>query len=183
MKKLLLLLFISAFSYQLLQAQAIVTGDNAINAGIGLGGTMVMGDGSPSISLSYETLPFEKLGIGYISVGGYGAYKHSSYKYSSYKYKINYWIAGARAAYHFDFYDLTSNDLFNKFDVYAGAFIGLSFDSNDYDGINHLGLDDGVSFREDFFVGCHYKFTDNFGVYAETGYSFAYLSGGLSFFF
>lgn len=193
MKKLLLIVFVSLFAFGVSQAQVIETGDQVASVGIGIGGSMVSGDGFPAITFSYETLPFEKMGIGYVSLGGYGAYKHSSYDYSwgtSHKSEINYnyWVFGARGAYHFDFYDMNGQEFFEKFDVYAGVFLGFS-----YDAVNYNGNDEGtfledtfeneLSFRNDLFVGCRYEFSETFGVFAEAGYSVSNLSAGISFLF
>jgi hypothetical protein len=125
-------------------------------------------------------------------VGGYGAYKHSNYDYGfmnhAYEIKHNYWVFGARGAYHFDFYDMNGQEFFKKFDVYAGIFMGFSYDAVSYDSTfegSHLDdeFDNDLSFRNDLFVGCRYLFTDNFAVFAEAGYSVSNLSAGISFLF
>jgi len=192
MKKLALILFVSLIAYGTSQAQAIETGDQAVNLGLGFGSTMIVGDGLPSINFSYETLPFEKLGIGYISVGGFGAYKHSSYDYYGYdnqgvahKYDVNYnyWVVAGRAAYHFDFYAMNHNDFFRYFDVYAGVVAGLRFTGNNYEGDYDVTLEDKTHFLNDLFAGCRYQFSDGLAVYAETSYNVSILSIGVSFLF
>jgi len=185
MKKLVLILFVSLIAYGTSQAQAIETGDQAVNLGLGFGGFMIEGDGLPSINFSYETLPFEKVGIGYISAGGFAAYKHSSYSYPQYDYDINYnyWVVAARAAYHFDFYAMNHNDFFRYFDVYAGAIAGLRFVGNNYNGTDNSHLEKKTRYINDLFAGCRYQFSDGLAVYAETSYNVSILSIGVSFLF
>lgn len=183
MKKLLFFCIASLFAYNTIQAQAIQTGDQAVNVGLGFGGSMVTGDGRPSINVSYEMLPFEKLGIGYISIGGQGAYKRSHYDYGTNKYTYKYWVVGARGAYHFDFYDLNGLEFFNHFDVYAGIFAGFSIDNvysdTDLDG----DLENEFSFRNDLFAGARYNFTENLGVFGELSYGINNLVIGIDFLF
>lgn len=179
MKKFMFIVLISLCSYGLVRAQAIETGCQNVNIGIGLlNGYMFEGGGLPSINFAYETLPFEKLGIGYISVGGFGAFKHSKHDYSLNEYDVNYLVAGGRAAYHFDFYSLTSNDFFNYFDAYAGAFVGIKLTRYE----DNIYYNNETSVIADYFIGCRYKFTDNFTCYAESN-GMALLSVGLSFLF
>lgn len=184
MKKVFFVVLISLFAVGVMQAQVIETGDQAVNVGIGLGGGMVAGNGQPSIDFSYEVLPFEKLGIGYISVGGYGSYKHSSEDGVGYEWKYNYWLIGGRAAYHFDFYAMNHNDFFNHFDVYAGVFAGIKIERSEFDG-DYTPKDDHNSTkpRTDIFAGCRYNFSDNLAAYAETSTGLSNLSIGLSFLF
>lgn len=190
MKKLLLILS-AVFIFSVSHAQVIVTGDQAINLGIGVGGTMVSEGGLPSINFSYETLPLEKLGIGYIGIGGYLAYKHSRYYTYTYengtyvgrsdsKNKCNYYVFGGRATYHFDFYDMNHNNFFNYFDVYAGVFLGFSYDVFKYENAD---TKRELCLRHDLFVGCRYMFSDSFGAFAEAGYGINYLSTGITYVF
>jgi hypothetical protein len=182
MKKIVFLLIVSLFAYSSIQAQAIETGDQAVNIGIGFGGSMVTGDGSPSFNVSYEILPFEKVGIGFISIGGYGAYKRSNYNYGLDEYSLNYWVFGARGAYHFDFYDMNGLEFFKHFDVYAGVFAGFSSENIDSD-INGGDLDDELNFRNDLFAGARYNFTENIGVFGEVSYGINNLVFGIDFLF
>ncbi len=187
MKKLLLVLFASVLIFSVANSQAIKTGDQAVNVGLGLGGSMIEGVGLPALILSYETLPFEKLGIGYLSVGGYFAFKHSNYDYgywgTNYDLKYNYWVFGGRAAYHFDFYEMNGDDFFNQFDVYAGVFLGFGINTVKYDSSWGIDFDNDFFIREDMFVGCRYKFSDNLSVFSELSYGISWLSGGVSFLF
>lgn len=186
MKKVLLVVLVAVFAFASAQAQVIETGDQAINVGIGFGGSMATGDGLASISGSYEMLPFEKMGIGYLGLGGYVAYMHSSYDAYIYDYNFNYFVFGARGIYHFDFYAMNNNEFFNKFDVYAGVFAGFSYDAVNFEGNDHDLLDEydnKLSFRNDLFVGCRYEFSETFGVYAEAGYGISNLSAGISLLF
>lgn len=189
MKQIVLVLLACFFSWQTLHAQIIKTGDQAVNLGLGFGGTMIIGNGLPSLNFAYETLPFEKLGIGYISAGGFGAYKHSRYDYPVYdntygpgvgEINYNYWVAAGRGAYHFDLYTLNPNDFFRYFDVYAGVIAGFRFANNNYEGTYDLTLENKVSFLNDVFAGCRYQFSDMMLVYSEVGYSVSILSFGVS---
>ncbi len=183
MKKLVLILFVSLIAYGTSQAQAIETGDQAVNLGLGIDGLMYCGSGIPSINFSYETLPFEKLGIGYISVGGFGAFKHTT----NYDNKHNYWIVAGRGAYHFDFYAMNHNDFFRYFDVYAGVLAGYALVGNNYNGNYedeaYYKYEEPNQFVHDIFAGCRYQFSDGLAVYAETSYNVSILSFGVSFLF
>lgn len=185
MKKLFFIALVSLFAFGATQAQVIETGDNAVNIGLGFGGSMVTGDGLPSISASYEMLPFEKMGIGYLGLGGYVAYKHSSFDYIYSDVSYNYFVFGARGIYHFDFYSMNNSEFFNHFDVYAGAFLGFSYDAINYDGQHSelIEIENSLSFRNDIFIGCRYKFTESIGVHAEAGYGVSNLTAGISFLF
>jgi hypothetical protein len=184
MKKLFFLFVVSLLVYTTTNAQAIQTGDQAINIGIGFGSSLVDRDhtGLPSINVSYEFLPFEKLGIGYIGLGGYAGYKHSNYDYGTYEYKYNHWIFGVRGAYHFDFYDMNGIDFFNQFDVYAGVFAGFMIDNDDWND-DLSDPDYGLSFRNDLFAGARYNFIENIGVFTEVGYGINYFVFGIDFLF
>lgn len=194
MRKIFLVLFVCFFAYGTALAQAIEYGDQAVNVGIGIGGADIYGDGLPSVNFSYELLPIEKIGIGYISVGGFGSYKHSNYDAYGWETKYNYWIIGGRAAYHFDFYTMNRNDFFNYFDVYAGVMGGVKIQNGKEDGhynespyydehARHDDLDETKPIV-DVFAGCRYNFSENLGAFAETSVNGnSFLRIGVSFLF
>lgn len=176
-------------------------GTNVINAGIGIGSTLLSGySGSgfsqtPGIGVSFEHGTWE-LGDGIVSLGAYIGYKsykwedtYETYNFSTGNYinvtatdKWSYTIVGARGAYHFPI----SND---KVDLYAGLMLSYnilsySYTTNDpnYNGAldNYSGsYGSGVGFSA--FGGIRYYLTDNIGLNAELGYGVSYLTLGVSF--
>ena len=181
-----------AFSaISLTQAQAFEPGTNVLNFGFGLGSNYYSGAyykmRIPPIGISYERGITEKIGIGHISAGGYFGISGSKYEYSgwgyTYGYKYTYITFALRGLYHFDFYELTNNDIFNKFDIYAGITSGLRFTSSKEYGNNlyNVSPDNDVSLVYGVFVGARYYFSPVFGVYTELGYSTSILNFGLCY--
>ena len=162
-------------------------GTNVINAGIGIGSSLLSSTGTgysstPGIGLSFEHGTWE-LGDGVVSLGGYLGLKSYKWDYDyfggyTYQYKWNYTIIGVRGAYHFPI----SND---KLDLYLGVMLSyniLSFKytTNDpYDAYHYDGGASGAGFTG--FGGVRYYLSDNFGLNAELGYGVAYLTLGLSY--
>lgn len=172
-------------------AQAFDEGTNVLNAGIGIGSTLLSGAGysqSPGIGLSFDH-GMSELGNGIFGLGAYVGYKSYSYDYNDVYYgggyniseKWTYTIIGARGSYHFD----VSND---KLDLYLGVMLSyniLSYKvtSNDpsFNSLNYnLGsYGSGVGFTG--FGGVRYFLSDNIGLHAEVGYGVALLQLGASF--
>ncbi|MBN2167310.1 MAG: hypothetical protein JW717_13625 [Marinilabiliaceae bacterium] len=180
MRKLLFISILLSTFLSLSQAQVMKKGDNAFNFGLGIPnveGNIKM----PAIIAAYDHGFSEKLGIGYISGGAQLSFSSGGDEYWGVKYRNTYFVIGPRAAYHFDFVDITGNSAFEKFDIYAGIFAGFSFESykTEYTSYNETGSK--TNFREDLFIGARYSFADNLAVYAESGYGIAYLSAGISF--
>ncbi len=171
-------------------AQAFDIGTNVINAGVGIGGTLLSGyngfnrSQTPALGLSFEHGTWE-LGDGVVSLGGYLGYKSIGDDYTSggYKetWKWSYTIIGVRGAYHFPL----DND---KLDIYLGAMLSYNilnfkytnndpYYNNAYDYSGGYGSAAGFS----AFGGIRYYLSDNIGLNAELGYGIAYLTIGLSF--
>jgi hypothetical protein len=177
-------------------------GTSAINLGVGFGysfgyyGSSV--SSTPVISGSYE-YGAVRLGPGTLGLGVQIGYQGASYSYSEYDpyyyyyygipggtYTYSYtWtttLFGIRGMYHPDFVNG------KKYDLYAGIqlsydHVSSSFSTNDpyysqYGGVANSSV--GSSFYPYIIIGGRYYFTDNIGVWAELGYSLAYLNLGLS---
>lgn len=167
MKKLCLFLIVLFFASVTLSAKGIYNeGDNDLNAGIGLGSTLVGSLTLPPIAASYE--------IGFtpeISGGGYLGFAMSEDSWSSYTWKYTHIIIGARGSYHF--YNT------NNMDIYAGLMVGYNVVSVDSPGdYNYSAASSGITYSA--FVGAKYYFSDTFGAFAELGYGVAYLSLGVT---
>ena len=82
MKKTIIYLTITLFTVTIMHSQEFNAGTNAINLGVGLGGsfgTFTTSSVSPGISVSYERGIWDIGGPGVISLGGYIGVK--SYRY------------------------------------------------------------------------------------------------------
>lgn len=164
---------ITTFSY----AQQFQKGTTVVNAGIGLGTALGgLGKARPAISLSLDRGVWPVGGPGVISLGGYLG--NTGYKYSSggYTAKWNYFIVGARGAYHYNGFSSVP-----KLDLYGGAMLGYnivnySSDGNDVDISNSYGS--GIGFSG--FLGGRWFFTERIGAYAELGYGVSVLNAGLA---
>lgn len=164
---------ITTFSY----AQQFQKGTTVVNAGIGLGTALGgLGKARPAISLSLDRGVWPVGGPGVISLGGYLG--NTGYKYSSggYTAKWNYFIVGARGAYHYNGFSSVP-----KLDIYGGAMLGYnivnySSDGNDVDISNSYGSGIGLS----GFLGGRWFFTERIGAYAELGYGVSVLNAGLA---
>jgi len=195
MKKLFYALVAVMLSAMVANSQVLEKGDNAINVGIGVPSPHNFGGfGWPSISASYEHGFSEKVGIGYISGGAIVALSGSRDEYTNWGYTATYtythFIVGPRAAYHFDFYDMTNNSTFNQFDIYAGVFAGMRITSYSYKEEWDNGktvteidndFDEGFGFEPEIFIGARYYTNSAFGFYLEAGHGVSYLSGGVTF--
>ncbi|MCC6384574.1 MAG: hypothetical protein LC117_02815 [Bacteroidia bacterium] len=171
-----------------LNGQAIETGMNIINGGIGLGGRFggfTYGSQTPGLSLNYERMLWEAGDVGLISLGAYAgikSYKNSGTYYSSYTYsqKWNYTIIGIRSAFH---YTALEND---QFDLYGGILLSynmLSYKYEDNDPYSNYNINNnyGSAAGLTAFAGGRYFFTSNIGLFAEAGYGVSYLTIGVSF--
>lgn len=159
-------------------SQVLTKGESAINIGIGVpdvSGTIRI----PAIIGIFDIGVTEKLGIGYISAGGEFAMSGGKYQSFGWKETTTNFIFGGRAAYHFDFLDISGNSAFDKMDIYAGFFLGVNLQKYEDEFTNSSSMN--PYFKEDVFVGIRYSFSDAMAVYAEAGYNIAYISGGISF--
>ena len=171
-------------------AQAFDIGTNVINAGVGIGGTLLGGysfynrSQTPALGLSFEHGTWE-LGDGVVSLGGYLGYKSISDNFNDGSYseswKWSYTIIGIRGAYHFPL----DND---KLDLYLGAMLSYNILSFKYTSNfptyipgNDYSAGNGSAAGFSAFGGIRYYLSDNIGLNAELGYGIAYLTIGLSF--
>lgn len=159
------------------QAQSFQKGTTAFNAGIGIG-TALGGYGTvrPAISLSADHGIWETGGPGVISLGGYVGNMGYKYSGSGYDSKWNYFIIGARGAYHYNGFH-TKN-----FDLYGGAMLGyniVKYSSNVSEDYFGKAYGSGLGFSG--FVGGRYFFSNSIGAFAELGYGISVLNAGLTF--
>ncbi|SRR5690554_3571819 len=176
MKKLFIVLF-SALATTVF-AQPFKNGTTTLNAGIGLGtGLGGYGSARPAVSIAVDHGLWEVGGPGTISLGGY--FGNTGYKYSGdgYHAKWNYFIIGARGAYHYN--GLTKVP---ELDLYGGLMLSYnivkySSDLND----NYFGKNYGSGVGLTGFAGARWFFSDNFGAYGELGYGVSILNVGATF--
>jgi hypothetical protein len=142
-------------------------GAQRLNAGVGVGA------GIP-VEVSYERSIIDglvrKTDNGAIGVGAYGSWYHDRIGDWSY----NYYVLGARGAFHYQFVD--------KLDTYAGLMLGYNIATSRWAGDGEAyGTASGSVFAFSSFIGARYFFKPSLGVYAEAGYGIAFLSGGITF--
>ncbi|MDA3614549.1 hypothetical protein [Polluticaenibacter yanchengensis] len=172
-KGLTFLTLLLATSVATVKAQVVEKGTNMINAGIGIGGNYGGWSNTssiPQISASFERGMWEIGGPGVITLGGYIG--HKGYKIKDSDYKWSWTTIGARAAYHFNGFDI------EKLDVYGGTMLGYNIYSSSYDTYGGSGL------SLSGFIGGRWMFANNIGVYAEIGgggYNFSVLNAGVTF--
>ncbi len=163
-----------------MQAQSFEQGKGYLHAGIGVISPYAYKDskmGIPPIHLSFEKAITENIGIG-------GLIGHTSSKYETsvlgltYGWKFSYTIVGVRGAYHFT--------QFEEADVYAGGMLGYNiasakFQSSDKDLEKFVTEPKvgGVAFGG--FLGARKSVSESLTLFAEVGYSMAYLSAGVCF--
>ena len=162
------------------QGQQFNKGTTAINVGLGLGTALGgLGKARPAISASVDRGVWGVGGPGVVSLGGYLG--NTGYKYSDggYDAKWNYFIVGARGAYHYN--GLTTVP---KLDVYGGVMLAYNIVSYSADGD---GMTDSNSYGSGMgfsgFVGGRWLFSERVGAYAELGYGVSVLNVGVTFLF
>lgn len=178
MKKIILAAMVTCVLAFTANAQVMKKGDNALNIGIGVPANVYGSVRIPAIIGAFDVGVTDKLGIGYISAGGQVAFSGGKDVWDT---KATDFVFGARAAYHFDFVEISGNKAFDKFDIYAGFFLGVKLRTYNYD--YDYDKDPTVGFNEDVFVGARYALNKNIKLYAEAGYNIAYISAGIVFSF
>ncbi len=182
----MLLLSVSSFAAE----PAFDKGSNVIGLGLGFGvdyghyyGTYTSSSVAPTFAIMYDHGFFPEVGPGTIGIGGIFAIKSSSQKINGDKYGYSSYIVGVRGTYHLTLL----KDKNNKFDPYGGVTFGLRFNSDEYYKYYHdtYGTE-YYSYRNvnpiaGLFVGAHYNFVPNFGVFAEIGYDITFLRLGVNF--
>ncbi len=167
MKKVYLLLLTAFLMLNLsVQSQGLEKGDFGLNVGIGLGYRGFPIEVSGTYGIVDDLFNVDGLTL---SVGGYLGVSmfHTSYYWVSYSgVRV---LPAVRVLAHYTFFD--------KLEVFAGPAAGFVIDrtTSNYDYDNHFGLFGSIA------AGAKYYFTDNFGVYAETGYSIGYFMVGATF--
>ncbi len=177
------------FSFGAKAQNSFEVGTSAINLGIGLlySYDYATGPGvsqSPVISGSYE-YGVTKLGPGTLGLGAQLAYQGASYSYSdgigdTYSWKGTSFLFGVRGVYHPDFLQG------DKYDVYGAlqlSYVDRSASASETGpnaGFYNFSGAAASSFYPYIIIGGRYYFTNNIGVWAELGYSLAYLNLGLS---
>jgi hypothetical protein len=187
MRKISALVLVALLSAGTAFAQVMVKDNQAVNLGIGLPKSHYGALSMPSLCFAYDRGFSPKLGIGYIS-GGAGVSISGERYSSSWGYNTRYrtLVMGPRAAYHFDFYDISGNEGFKKLDIYAGIFAGLrvSWWRTDYDNYyagTKTASNSDAYFIHDVFAGIRYNLSPGFGFYAEAGYGVSFLNAGFTF--
>ncbi len=183
MKKLFLVLVVALLAVGTVDAQVMTKGDKALNLGIGIPSSSYS-IRLPSLIGSFDVGITDKLGIGYLSAGGLATFYtrkwNNSWYGGDYSSRYTAFVGGGRAAYHFDFAEMTGGSGFDKLDIYAGMFMGMRFWSYKYDD-DWNDDSNGSDFLWDGFVGIRFNLSDSFALYAEAGGYVNYLSGGVSF--
>lgn len=176
MKKTILIL-IAVLGISIVQAQPFQEGTTMGNLGIGLGtGLGGLGKARPAISLSVDHGAWAIGGPGVISIGGYIG--NTGYKYTSggYTAKWNYFIIGARGAYHYNGFEVP------ELDVYGGVMLGYNIASysSSGSGADYSGnYGSGLGFSG--FVGGRWLFAEKLGAFAELGFGVSNLTLGLTY--
>ena len=145
-------------------------GNVLINAGVGLGYYYA---GGVSLGVNGEYAFTDD-----ISGGLYLAYTRWDYGYFGYDYHYTFIDFGARASYHFARLLNVTNE---KFDPYAGAFLGYVSSTFSYDGGTSYTDPYGGAVRTGIFAGARYFFSPNVGAFGEVGIGLSPLSLGVSF--
>ena len=159
-------------------AQPFQKGTTVANVGVGVGTALGgLGKVRPAISLSVDHGAWEVGGPGVISLGGYIG--NTGYKYASggNTAKWNYFVVGARGAYHYQGFTTVP-----ELDVYGGVMLAYNIVKYSYDGDNSVlsnNYGSGLGFTG--FIGGRWFFNEKIGAYAELGYGVSVLNVGASF--
>ena len=177
MKKVIFIALLAAVTIMPLSAQQFQKDMGAVNLGIGIGTVLGgLGTGRPAVTLAYDHGMWDIEDAGVISIGGYFGNAGYSYKDAGYSQKWNYWLVGARGAYHHHGFKSVP-----QLDPYVGLMLGYNIvtysSSGDYTGPNSYGSGIGYS----IFLGSRWFFNDNFAAFAELGYGITVLNAGVSF--
>jgi hypothetical protein len=179
MKRILLFLLLTT-PFLRTQAQTFQQGSNYIHLGAGLmnpysssGSRSVL----PPIHIAFERAVLPNLGLGGI-VAFHAARYNGGFDPYTYTWHLHYLTVGARAAYH-----ITEVE---QVDLYLGGMAGISFASSRYEAdltIKGIATDDPAKTRPVLgaFVGARRELTQRIILFAELGYSTAWLNAGVCF--
>jgi len=160
------------------QGQIFQKGNSAVNLGIGIGTSLGgLGKARPAISASFDHGLWEMSGPGVISLGGYIG--NTGFKYSDMGYtaKWNYYVIGARGAYHYNGFTKAP-----KLNLYAGAMLGYNLVKYSSDGtVDDVSTNYGNGIGLSGFLGARWFFSESFGAFGELGYGVSNLNVGLTF--
>jgi hypothetical protein len=176
MKKLLLFMFVAAFSLTQLLAQesTFEKGDKVLNIGLGFGNSYygsLYTSHPPAFAASFEVGVADNI-IDKGSFGVGGIVSFSTAKYTDY-YKTTNIIIGARGILHYPFVD--------KLDTYTGLMLGYNFFKYTYYDL-YTGADISSNTAEfAWFVGARYYFTESFAVMGELGFGTTIFNVGVAF--
>jgi len=180
MKKNLILSLVCVIGLCLTQVDSFAQykkGDVILNTGVGLGywyGSGGYADFAAGIAVNAE---FSCI-LDDIAIGPYLAFTRRSYNYSGYSDDYTFIDFGARGTYHFGTLLKVNNE---KFDPYAGVFLGFVTTSNDYDGNSAYDAYDS-RVQGGLYAGARWFFSDKFGAFGEVGVGGMYpLFLGLTF--
>ncbi len=192
-KKSLFLVAVLCFFGLSVKAQDVFhKGDIVGNAQIGIGNYHGYGIGFPPTSVSVDFGAFDNIikgENGSIGIGGYFGIANYRDKFvidhgTTHEESSLRMCFGARGSFHYQFVD--------NLDTYAGFMMGLYInnhkcvykDANGYTLLFNHPHNHNVqkfNFAHSLFIGARYYFSDSFGVSAEAGYGFTYLSAGITF--
>ncbi|HMG88546.1 MAG TPA: hypothetical protein VK589_00750 [Chryseolinea sp.] len=138
-------------------------GDILLNPGMGLGYWYAGSGFAVGFTINAEFSITDD-----IAIGPYFAFTHWNYSYNFAGYddiSYNFIDFGARGSYHFARLLKVKNE---KFDPYAGAFLGFVASTNNFDDNGYNDPYDGAV-RGGLYAGARYYFSDKFGVFGEVG--------------
>lgn len=169
-------------------AQHFEKGTGVLSTGLGIGDRLTTNRYTmtfPPVFVSYEHGILDKIWLGQIGIGGVFAISGSSYRdryFVSSGYNYTFMTLGFRAAYHLNFYELTSQDFFRDFDIYAGLLGGYTITTTTsiggYTGTYPLSNE----FGPEAFIGVRYYFTPSMAAMLEASpIGINFLKAGLSF--
>jgi hypothetical protein len=152
-------------------------GNVIVNPGIGLG-YYYGGASYASFAAGFSVNAEFSCILDEIAIGPYVAVTRRSYDYIGDDYNYTFIDFGARGTYHFAKLLKVNNE---KFDPYAGVFLGFVATSDNYDG-NSIGYSSyGGRAQGGIYAGARWFFTDKFGAFGEVGVGMYPVFLGLTF--
>lgn len=155
-------------------------GDIILNPGLGLGYWYGGGGYGSGFAAGFSINAEFSCILDEIAIGPYLAFTRRTYDLGADNFNYTFIDIGARGSYHFAKLLKVNND---KFDPYAGAFVGFVASSNNYDDYNGYNYSYGYGSRLQggVFAGARYYFSDRFGAFGEVGVGMHPIFVGLTF--
>jgi hypothetical protein len=178
MKKITLIFAVLVLvSYGLNAQEMFEKGTKLVKVGFGLNGHSFPVEASYEQGIVNNLFDVDGLNLGLGLYLGYYSYKEDFGMFTgdTWGWKYTNFVIGPRAIAHYEFID--------KFDTYTGLMLGYDVGSSKYygpDGYDPSPVTNG-GFAFGWVVGGRYEFNDNWGAYAELGYSISYLSLGVAY--